>query len=138
MHVRFAREEAARHGVSLTVPGLAGTLRRLGYGVKILTALGGGGGGACLRNLRHSFLTVELQGESRPAPHGPACGTHSCTCAARGRPAALYAAPTAAAPCPPVCRAIGPLVLRGRPQVSRAVPDRACHAALRAGAGGRA
>lgn len=64
MHVRFAREEAARHGVPLTVPGLAGTLRRLGYGVKILTALGGGGGGACLRNLRHSFLTVAQQGPS--------------------------------------------------------------------------
>ena len=35
--------------------------------MKIRTALGGGGGGACLRNLRHSFLTVSIQGPSQEA-----------------------------------------------------------------------
>lgn len=64
LHVRFAREDAAKRGASLTVPELADTLRRLGYAVKIRTALGGGSGGACLRSLRHSFLTVSVAGPS--------------------------------------------------------------------------
>ncbi len=62
LHVRFAREDAAKRGASLTVPELADTLRRLGYAVKMRTALGGGSGGACLRSLRHSFLTVSVAG----------------------------------------------------------------------------
>ena len=64
LHVRFAREDAAKRGAALTVPELADTLRRLGYAVKIRTALGGGSGGACLRSLRHSFLTVSVPGPS--------------------------------------------------------------------------
>eukprot|EP00887_Chlorella_sp_A99_P007486 scaffold2.g7486.t1 len=64
LHVRFAREEAAKLGCVNTLPDLADTLRRLGYAVKLRTALGGGGGGACLRNLRHSFITCAVQGPS--------------------------------------------------------------------------
>ena len=64
LHVRFAREDAAKRGATLAVPELADTLRRLGYSVKIRTALGGGPGGACLRSLRHSFLTVSVAGPS--------------------------------------------------------------------------
>lgn len=64
LHVRIAREDAAKRGVALTVPDLADTLRRLGYAVKMCTALGGGPGGACLRSLRHSFLTVSVSGPS--------------------------------------------------------------------------
>jgi uncharacterized protein (TIGR01615 family) len=63
LHVRLAREEAARRGAAHLPPAeLAGTLRRLGYGVKLRVALGGGWGGACLRNLRHAFLAVQLPG----------------------------------------------------------------------------
>lgn len=60
MHVRLAREDAAKRGQPLSVGDLADTLRRLSYTVKIRTALGGGWGGACLRNLRHTFLTIDL------------------------------------------------------------------------------
>ena len=69
LHVRFAREDAAKRGATLTVPELADTLRRLGYAVKIRTALGGGSGGACLRSLRHSFLTVSVSGPSSSMPY---------------------------------------------------------------------
>jgi uncharacterized protein (TIGR01615 family) len=63
LHVRIAREEAAKRGhPHLGVAELADTLRRLGYPVRMRTALGGGWGGACLRNLRHSFLAVTLPG----------------------------------------------------------------------------
>jgi hypothetical protein len=64
LHARFAREDCAKRGQPLTVPDLADTLRRLGYAVKMRTALGGGSGGACLRSLRHSFLTVSVSGPS--------------------------------------------------------------------------
>ena len=30
--------------------------------MRIRTALGGGGGGECLRNLRHQFLTLNMTG----------------------------------------------------------------------------
>lgn len=43
---------------------LATKLGRLGYRVHIRTALGGGEGFDCLRNLRHVFLTVGGQGQS--------------------------------------------------------------------------
>mgnify|MGYP007114774439 CR=1 FL=1 len=65
VHVRLAREDAAKRGNHLSVPGLADTLRRLGYHVKIRTALGGGWGGACLRNLRHQFLTVDFSAQGQ-------------------------------------------------------------------------
>jgi hypothetical protein len=64
LHVRFAREDAAKRGATLAVPELADFLRRLGYSVKLRTALGGGPGGACLRTLRHTFLTVSVEGPS--------------------------------------------------------------------------
>lgn len=37
-------------------------LRKLGHAVTIRSALGGGGGNECLRNLRHRFLTCRAQG----------------------------------------------------------------------------
>lgn len=65
LHVRIARDEANKRGHEhLSVPKLADTLRKLGYPVKIRTALGGGWGGACLRNLRHSFLAVTISNNS--------------------------------------------------------------------------
>jgi uncharacterized protein (TIGR01615 family) len=71
LHVRLAREEAARRGAAHLPPAeLAGTLRRLGYGVKLRVALGGGWGGACLRNLRHAFLAVQLPGGSEKGGGG--------------------------------------------------------------------
>ena len=69
LHVRFAREDAAKHGHALTIAELADTLRRLGYSVKIRTALGGGPGGSCLRSLRHSSLAISLAGPSGPMPY---------------------------------------------------------------------
>lgn len=68
LHVRFAREDAAKRGAPLTVAELADTLRRLGYNVRMRTALGGGWGSTCLRNLRHSFLTVGIQGSQGEGP----------------------------------------------------------------------
>jgi uncharacterized protein (TIGR01615 family) len=65
LHVRIAGDEVAKRGEEhLTVGQLADTLRKLGYPVKLRTALGGGWGGNCLRNLRHSFLAVTLSGSS--------------------------------------------------------------------------
>jgi uncharacterized protein (TIGR01615 family) len=61
LHVRIAREEASKRGGDGQYPEigeLADTFRRMGYPVKVRTALGGGWGGACLRNLRHTFLAV--------------------------------------------------------------------------------
>ena len=63
LHVRIAREEAAKRGApALGVDELADVLRRLGYAVRVVQALGGGTGGACLRSLRHTFLTVGVGG----------------------------------------------------------------------------
>lgn len=61
LHVRIAREEASKRdgdGHYPEIGELADTFRRMGYPVKVRTALGGGWGGACLRNLRHTFLAV--------------------------------------------------------------------------------
>ncbi|RMZ56979.1 hypothetical protein APUTEX25_005041 [Auxenochlorella protothecoides] len=66
LHVRFARDDALRRGRALTLASLAEVLHRLGYGVRIRTANGGGRCGACLRNLRHSFLAVSLAGPGTP------------------------------------------------------------------------
>ena len=62
MHVRFASDDAiTRSGSALTVEELGNRLRKLGYNVKLKTALGGdGNGSSCLRNLRHSFLAVTV------------------------------------------------------------------------------
>lgn len=58
--VRLARESAFHKGETLDVHQLAERLQRVGYAVKVRTALGGGWGGECLRNLRHTFLTCSL------------------------------------------------------------------------------
>ena len=61
-HVSFAKEDALRRrGNQLNVEELGERLRTLGYMVKMKTGLGGDGtGSSCLRNLRHSFLEVQL------------------------------------------------------------------------------
>jgi len=64
----MAYADAAAEGRELPVTRLAERLRRGGYGVRVRTALGGAGAGGsidgeCLRNLRHSFLSVSLPGE---------------------------------------------------------------------------
>jgi len=68
LHVRIARDDAGKRGhTHVGIAELADTLRKLGYPVKLRTALGGGWGGSCLRNLRHTFLAVTL------APDAPGC-----------------------------------------------------------------
>lgn len=150
LHVRFAREDAAKRGTSLTVPELADTLRRLGYAVKIRAALGGGSGGACLRSLRHSFLTVSVAGPSGSlsyvldprfreqvrAANVRGCARSRCRCWAcwlRGLcrpllPAISARSPIILAPvrhpsgCPSLCTLKCPAVLMTRaPQSRRAV-----------------
>ena len=50
---------------------LAERLLARGHTVTVRTALGGGGGGECLRNLRHVFLSVGVQ--ARPPTAPPPC-----------------------------------------------------------------
>lgn len=70
---------------------LAQILTALGYRVQVRTALGGGDGADCLRNLRHTFMTVALPQAGGEAPArrrgeerreaGGACmrgGAHRC------------------------------------------------------------
>ena len=57
---RLLIESGERQG--LDVFEVAEGLRRLGHAVTIRSALGGGGGNECLRNLRHRFLTCCMQG----------------------------------------------------------------------------
>lgn len=52
---------------------LAERLVQLGYSVTVRTALGGGGGCECLRNLRHVFLCVRMPVRSAPS-------SQLCTC----------------------------------------------------------
>jgi uncharacterized protein (TIGR01615 family) len=61
--VNAAYEKAAAGGRQLGIDELADTLRGQGHDVRIRTALGGGGGGECLRNLRHQFLTLNMTGQ---------------------------------------------------------------------------
>jgi uncharacterized protein (TIGR01615 family) len=87
LHVRIAGDEVVKRGAEhLSVGQLADTLRKLGYPVKLRTALGGGWGGSCLRNLRHSFLAVTLSGSSN--------SNNTAAAAAVAAPSA-----TASAPC---------------------------------------
>lgn len=58
---RLLIESGERQG--LDVFEVAEGLRRLGHAVTIRSALGGGGGNECLRNLRHRFLTCRMQGK---------------------------------------------------------------------------
>ncbi len=67
----MAYADAAAEGHELPASGLADRLRRDGYCVRMRTALGGAGAGGsidgeCLRNLRHSFLTISLPGPGAP------------------------------------------------------------------------
>jgi len=59
-----AREQHQASGNDLTCSDLAKVLEGMGYGVTIRTALGGGEGADCLRNLRHNFLVIRVPGES--------------------------------------------------------------------------
>lgn len=52
----------AKHDSMQSLNALASRLRSLGHPVSIRTALGGGWGGECLRNLRHSFLVCTVTG----------------------------------------------------------------------------
>lgn len=52
----------AQHDNSQALSALAKRLRSQGYPVSVRTALGGGWGGECLRNLRHSFLVCTVKG----------------------------------------------------------------------------
>jgi len=73
MHqVALAREEAAAAGRALDADALAERLRGLGHSVTVRHALGGGGGGECLRNLRHPFLSCAGHGPRPPAGRRPA------------------------------------------------------------------
>lgn len=56
--VRRAQEEVSQRQQSLEPGHLAAQLRQSGFDAKLLSALGGGTGGECLRNLRHTFLSV--------------------------------------------------------------------------------
>ena len=59
--VRRLHEDASRQGRALEADDLAETLVQKGHTVTVRTALGGGGGCECLRNLRHVFLSVRIQ-----------------------------------------------------------------------------
>lgn len=59
--VRKLYEDGARHGQALEADSLAEVLVQRGHTVTVRTALGGGGGCECLRNLRHVFLSVRIQ-----------------------------------------------------------------------------
>ena len=57
---RLLSENGTQQG--LDIYEVAEGLRKLGHAVTLRSALGGGGGNECLRNLRHSFLTCRMQG----------------------------------------------------------------------------
>lgn len=58
---RLLSDNGERQG--LDIFDVAEGLRKLGHAVTIRSALGGGGGNECLRNLRHRFLTCRGQGK---------------------------------------------------------------------------
>ena len=57
---RLLSDSGERQGLDIFE--VAEGLRKLGHAVTIRSALGGGGGNECLRNLRHRFLTCRAQG----------------------------------------------------------------------------
>ena len=68
--VRRLHEDASRRGQALEADDLAEILVQKGHTVTVRTALGGGGGCECLRNLRHVFLSVRIQvREQAPLSH---------------------------------------------------------------------
>ena len=62
--VRKACAEAASEGIKLDAHRLAEKMELPGYSFRVRTALGGGWGGDCLRQLRHFFLTCVVSGEA--------------------------------------------------------------------------
>lgn len=65
MDVETVLEDAPYSTQSPDTDLLARRLTRMGYTVHIRTALGGGDGGDCLRNLRHTFLCCTSAGSSQ-------------------------------------------------------------------------
>ena len=65
-------EGEAANGKAPEADAMAERLVQLGYSVTVRTALGGGGGCECLRNLRHVFICVRM----------PVCTAASLNCAA--------------------------------------------------------
>lgn len=61
--VNASFEAAALKGKAPTIDQLADSLRCQNYDVRVRTGLGGGATLECLRNLRHSFLTLILTGD---------------------------------------------------------------------------
>jgi hypothetical protein len=59
--VEAAYRKEAAEGRQLEAEQLAEQLVQGGHSVTVRTALGGGGGCECLRNLRHVFLSVQMQ-----------------------------------------------------------------------------
>ena len=57
---RLLSDSGERQGLDIFE--VAEGLCKLGHAVTIRSALGGGGGNECLRNLRHRFLTCRAQG----------------------------------------------------------------------------
>ncbi|KAK9791171.1 hypothetical protein WJX73_005718 [Symbiochloris irregularis] len=60
------QEAEPQQNSSEALTALAKRLRSKGYPVSVRSALGGGWGGECLRNLRHSFLVCTVSGEKHP------------------------------------------------------------------------
>lgn len=67
--VERACQQVNAQGKSVCTQALAEALSQLGYSVAIRESLGGGSGGQCLRNLRHSFLCC--MPEQRSHTHQP-------------------------------------------------------------------
>lgn len=66
--VEAARKTILSRGKSVCAASLAEALSQLGYSVAMRESLGGGSGGQCLRNLRHSFLCCVQSKYSSAAP----------------------------------------------------------------------
>lgn len=75
---RLLSDSSNRQGLDIFE--VAEGLRKLGHAVTIRSALGGGGGNECLRNLRHRFLTCCGQGMLLCADFAPSLQTSSTLC----------------------------------------------------------
>ena len=72
-HHAGAAEDGSAAAGAMEADEVAEALLGLGHSVTVRTALGGGGGGECLRNLRHVFLSVRLQVGSGPVLYCQHC-----------------------------------------------------------------